>query len=1224
MAQNERPHLQKLLIKPPLQGLNIHDNPLDLDVNFAYELTNFLPPTTYLEVRPGVRGITTLDGISLGMYSYSVGAIKTYSKGSILKASVIDEPATSFIAIKLLDVSGQVVIYSVKPNESKDSSWAASITELGRSTSFTRTYSTDFCTQNTTLYFTDGGETNAPFMYTPNKAITQMAWKSPATNKYATEGSNITDVENMTAYNGFFYCNSKDSLNIYYIKAEDIDPTLKDSKGWVNRIFTPTATGVINLGGVLQRGGAILKIFTMSAVKENNIAQYLCVITTLGELLVYKGTAPNDTAKWELDGNFTIPVPLNKRSFCNVEGDMIIATETGFVSLHRIIFNSVTKITEALEKRISNLFQQYEFRTSGYKDFFFLQYYHKRRLVIFNVPEMLPASLSEIKSGYEVDNKSVLYLTANYTTTAFFKDDVKDFIINYIYKHSINYKMQFEFDGDVKQGLFFEVTTEPWRNENNPLHLGGWTKVRLYIVEETAKDVYVERDLIGTIDKGGHSIAGIDLTSDNIMWGVDDTGAYTTPPSLWFDFERSSNIDWYGWIGDRMEVLISGTPTNCSVYRFLTSHNITNILSYARTMDLPSAEIMGTYYSMTEDNLGPFFTLTIVKRNEWLSVNGSVMLTCLALVITALTNVIYGRSISEKRSLCAPYVPNDYDPWLQEHYPPPSIYDLGSIYISHTTMPATFNPDPNKKSDGGIYNDDLPLFEWDAMFNTLKKVYDEFKNNPNVEPIDLFSCKIYTDVLYSNGTNVLLYRFTTNAEYIFTGINIAYWDSIAELLDNQMDQIYWSANNSVRFAEVKVKATTSVDILGGKIASPSIEHRLNLFDHTIELTGHLTKFFGWDGELPDQYEMPVYFRYDSVPVSNLVNIFDDLKEGFSSSADYIVQKVEIVKEKPLLNTGQFGEYDSRTIEKIDQIFAEWPSSKVESQHAEPGVNTVHTDEDYVGCGLWFMYFMRASKFDVNSPSRYAGNAVHNKPSLIPFINGLGITRDYKSSQYIFDTNYGTWSKWEGIDMVDAVEHDNEFFFIKLEETTDVAHRKARLCKFDYEYDGDDPWDTGTAIPIVCSYRGGHSDLGVPHLKKQFKIAGIYGSKPAFWTLDIEPPVEFQFSLDFVEQPNVIYPYYTYKDPIPLGRIIKETYGHPMMLAIELDKAGILKAFKDMTYQEKKKYYKIYATLSQQVAYIELPLISNPANRISVGCRMIIKKHGIFIYGYELYFEEVNP
>jgi hypothetical protein len=1217
MAQNERPHLQKLLIKPPLQGLNIHDNPLDLDVNFAYELTNFLPPTTFLEVRPGVRGITTLDGISLGLYSYSVGAIKTYSKGSIFKSTQINEPATSFIVVKLLDVSGQVVIYSLKPEESKESEWTASLTELGRSSSYTRDYATDFCTCNTTIYFTDGGESNSPYMYTPRKAITQMAWRSPAQNKYATEDANITDVENLTAYNGFFFCNSKNSLNIYYMKTSDIDPDIDGSKGWVNRIFTPKATGIINLGGVLQKGGSILKMFTMSAVRENNIAQYLCVITTLGELLVYKGTNPADVAKWELNGNFTVPVPLNKRCFCNIEGDMVIATETGFVSLHRIIFNSTTKITEALEKRISNLFQQYEFRTSGYKEFFFLQYYYKRRLVIFNVPEMLPASLHQVKTGYEVDTQSVLYLTANYTTNAFFETDVKDFIINYIYKHSIDYRMIFEFDGDTEQGIFFEVHTTPFENTSNPLHLGGNTDIRLYVREMVRPNVYNERNLIGYVDKSG-TLAGIEirLKSDNIMWGVDSNGNYITPPSVAFVYPVNS--EWYGWIGDMMSVLIGNTPTMCSVYRFLQSHTITNVLSYARPMDLPANQILGTDYSITGANLGPFFTLSIPKRDVLLPVNGSVNQTNLRYAIASLTNIIYGRSKSDNRSINAPYIPSDYTPWFPNENPPPTIYDLGSNYISHTTMPDNFNPDQPNEQKAGLYSDDLPLFEWSAMVDNLKKIYIEFRDNPSTQPIDFFSRNIYTDVTYKNSAgDVVLYRFNTKAEFSFVGTDTLYWEDKIDLPSTMSDNIYWTSTNFTRFAEVNVKATTTAEFIGGKIGDGRILHELNLLTHTVELSGHLTRFFGWDGEIPTGYELPIYFRYDSQPLPNLVNLFDGLKESFSSSSNYIVIKVEIVKEGILYNENMFS-FASITKEKIEQFFGEWPIAKVESQTT----GKIHTDVDFVGCGLWFMYFIYASRFDVNSHSRYSGNVVHDNPALIPFINGLGITRDYKSSQYVFDTNYGTWSKWEGINMVDAVEHDNEFFFVKLEETSDAAHRKARLCKFDYDFDGDDPWDTGIPTPIICSYRGGHSDLGVPHLKKQFKIAGIYGSKPAFWTIDVEPPVEFQFSLDFVEQPNVIYPYYKYG--IPLEKVLKSTHGYPMILAIELDKAGILKPFKDMTYQEKKKYYKIYATLSQQVAYIELPLISNPANRISVGCKMIVKKHGIFIYGYELYFEEVNP
>jgi hypothetical protein len=286
----------------------------------------------------------------------------------------------------------------------------------------------------------------------------------------------------------------------------------------------------------------------------------------------------------------------------------------------------------------------------------------------------------------------------------------------------------------------------------------------------------------------------------------------------------------------------------------------------------------------------------------------------------------------------------------------------------------------------------------------------------------------------------------------------------------------------------------------------------------------------------------------------------------------------------------------------------------------PPITRNYNYNRYLGCLESYLY---VSGQNTNSSFKESANF---DLSVVPFISYTNVIGMYKSTQYVFDTHYGTWSQWKDVDMVDAVEHQDEFYFVRMEpkvlaKNAEEISRRCMLCKFNPDYNGDFEDEEGNYTPIVATYQAGHTDLALGHSRKQFKKVKILGTAPVFWGQEVgdNPPFTFKFETDFVPQADVKYPYYGYStNPDNDGKLL-----HPVMKAFR-EKYGIIKSYKDLTYMEKKMYLKLYAEIAQNVKSIELPLVSGPCDRISMGCKLEVTEHNLIIYGYELFYEVVNP
>jgi hypothetical protein len=414
---------------------------------YATELANYMPPTTTLTVRPAVEFLLCMRGNVRGLYAYNVG--RTMDYGTNWWNSNISYGASATLLVKTLDTDGKVFLWSVDPI-------AKSYKQVGTMSS--PLYNDDSVLYKHTLFLASGDSNTAMKLFHQQKGSSDFALR------IGDEGqTEIGNMQNITSYKNFIFMSGNDSLNIYFIEAQyaDIlDPINSSFWKTVENLFSPKFGQTFSLDGICQNGGSILRLFNLSRGGADTISTYLAAITNIGEIILFEGSDPSDTTgqKWAVAGRFQIAPPLNKFCICEMEGDTIVATKNGLISLRRIVFGQANDITENLEYKIFSLFYQYQFNIPAYTNFIGLYYHPRNRLLIFNIPDSLPMPFVNVESGLSCfAGDRIVFLKD------FFTDTVVNQITSYLYsfnvRNGIVTKVYIEIDGDYAKNSFCIDTT---------------------------------------------------------------------------------------------------------------------------------------------------------------------------------------------------------------------------------------------------------------------------------------------------------------------------------------------------------------------------------------------------------------------------------------------------------------------------------------------------------------------------------------------------------------------------------------------------------------------------------------------------------------------------------------------------------------------------------------------------------------------------------------------
>lgn len=258
-------------------------------VNGAYLLDNWWPTATGVRMRGGSQVFATLAG------GADVTAMFTYANGNNRKlfastaAAIFDVTAGGAIAASV--VGGQT-----------SGAWSV----------------VQFATPGGTfLRGVNGSDTPQVFDGTNWATTPAITGVTPST------------LSHTWVYQNRIFFIQKDTLTAYYLPAASIGG----------------AAVALPLGGVFSLGGSLMFGATWSIETGSGLSEQCVFVTTEGEAAIYQGSDPSTAATWSKVGVYRIGKPLGPNAVIRAGGDLVIATDVGFVPLSQAIQRDYTAIS---------------------------------------------------------------------------------------------------------------------------------------------------------------------------------------------------------------------------------------------------------------------------------------------------------------------------------------------------------------------------------------------------------------------------------------------------------------------------------------------------------------------------------------------------------------------------------------------------------------------------------------------------------------------------------------------------------------------------------------------------------------------------------------------------------------------------------------------------------------------------------------------------------------
>ncbi len=185
-------------------------------------------------------------------------------------------------------------------------------------------------------------------------------------------GATSSTFSNVCAFKERLWFSVKDSLDVYYLGLQSI----------------AGAATVFPLGSVFHRGGFVIGLGSFSNDAGEGPDDYMCFVSSNGEVAVYAGTDPTSTNTWALVGRFDVGEPIGPRCTIRWNGDLGILTQGGIVSMKAALQFSRESIQKAsITGKIQTLFSQL---SGSYKTNFgwMMMTYPKARYLVVNVPQI--------------------------------------------------------------------------------------------------------------------------------------------------------------------------------------------------------------------------------------------------------------------------------------------------------------------------------------------------------------------------------------------------------------------------------------------------------------------------------------------------------------------------------------------------------------------------------------------------------------------------------------------------------------------------------------------------------------------------------------------------------------------------------------------------------------------------------------------------------------------
>jgi hypothetical protein len=182
-------------------------------------------------------------------------------------------------------------------------------------------------------------------------------------------GVNSNTFINVNLFKNRLYFTQKDTLTCWYLDVDAIGG----------------AASPLYFGGIARNSGYLQAMGTWTLDAGQGADDYAVFVTSMGEVIVYNGTDPDDATTWALKGVWQLGQTFNRRCFFKWSGDLLLLTKDGLVPLASALQSS------RLDPRV-NLTDKIYFAVSQaatlYSDLFGWQinYYASANMLILSIP----------------------------------------------------------------------------------------------------------------------------------------------------------------------------------------------------------------------------------------------------------------------------------------------------------------------------------------------------------------------------------------------------------------------------------------------------------------------------------------------------------------------------------------------------------------------------------------------------------------------------------------------------------------------------------------------------------------------------------------------------------------------------------------------------------------------------------------------------------------------
>jgi len=284
-------------LSAPVGGWNARDSLADMNENDAVILTNWFPGTNEVVLRKGYSQFAT-------GFSGQVETVMSYNSGT---------------ADELFAINGTSV-YNITAGGAIP---AADLTGL---TNARWEYINVTTTGGSYLYMVNGADN--PYLY--DGAV----WTNPAIT-----GVDESEFNSINLHKNRVWFTRANTLEAYYLDA----------------LAVAGAANLFDLSSIAQMGGYLVASATWTIDAGYGVDDILVLITSEGEVILYRGTDPATASEWGLVGIFRIGSPVGgARCWVKYAGDLLVITRDGVVPLSSALQSSRTNPRVAVTDKIQS------------------------------------------------------------------------------------------------------------------------------------------------------------------------------------------------------------------------------------------------------------------------------------------------------------------------------------------------------------------------------------------------------------------------------------------------------------------------------------------------------------------------------------------------------------------------------------------------------------------------------------------------------------------------------------------------------------------------------------------------------------------------------------------------------------------------------------------------------------------------------------------------------